>query len=603
MSLRGRLVQEGLSDPTVDCPSLKENQYNPEPGLLLQPQTKPVSHDQLVVEVKGIYAGLVMVESKCIDIDKAQTEAAPEKSSGNLKQVKLPNHQWQALIALHKILLPEHHDDSLVSQHLSANLVLTRLAKKYAIPARMWRHGIHLFLEVLRHRLPELLDHMLVFIYIAYSMMALLYETVSTFEDTWIECLGDLGRYRMAIEDDDQSGRDVWSGVSRFWYTKAADETPMVGLLYHHLAILARPYTLRQLSYYTRCLTLLSPSENARFSTGHSFDPRLDNNGLDPSRGLESASIKAHAILITEQAPGAPPWFAGEKELLTNYPPQTSTVVPLSWCDKSSIVNCVSAIAALVNERAYVTLYPTGFTNVDEDVDEDRAIETSSMDMPRQRCIFWLSAYSLVVQNIPPRCRRPSTRPKPRAPASTSIDRPIPEDFTTKGQSYSQWYFPTGWFTNVDENEEHIVETPATESPRQPLTFWLYAYSSAHQNILDYCRHPTATLKLRSSIATLSRCIRVLLVCLTIAPPIVAARPLRGSNPPSLCIPERRDLLTTMLMASAHAVLTASILAGAHYLAEKRGHTSVYGFLMTVLAFGWWAIRNDVSTTSWSLWA
>ncbi|TDZ38627.1 hypothetical protein C8035_v005804 [Colletotrichum spinosum] len=29
-----------------------------------------------------------------------------------------------------------------------------------------------------------------------YSMMALLYETVPTFEDTWIECLGDLGRYR-----------------------------------------------------------------------------------------------------------------------------------------------------------------------------------------------------------------------------------------------------------------------------------------------------------------------------------------------------------------------------------------------------------------------
>lgn len=58
------------------------------------------------------------------------------------------------------------------------------------MPARMWRHGIHAFLEVLRHRLPESLEHMLAFIYIAYSMMALLYETVPAFEDTWIECLG-----------------------------------------------------------------------------------------------------------------------------------------------------------------------------------------------------------------------------------------------------------------------------------------------------------------------------------------------------------------------------------------------------------------------------
>lgn len=32
-------------------------------------------------------------------------------------------------------------------------------------------------------------------------MILLLLETVLDFEDTWIECLGDLGRYHMAIED------------------------------------------------------------------------------------------------------------------------------------------------------------------------------------------------------------------------------------------------------------------------------------------------------------------------------------------------------------------------------------------------------------------
>ena len=63
------------------------------------------------------------------------------------------------------------------------------------MPARMWRHGIHAFLEVLRYRLPDSLEHMLAFIYIAYSMMALLFETVPTFEDTWIECLGKTSFY------------------------------------------------------------------------------------------------------------------------------------------------------------------------------------------------------------------------------------------------------------------------------------------------------------------------------------------------------------------------------------------------------------------------
>jgi hypothetical protein len=157
--------------------------------LIKEPETRPISQEQLVAEVKGIYAGLVMVESKCIDVDNAQNSNA----DGNHQ---LNNEQWQALIALHRTLLHEHHDFFLASQHPAASPALRRLASKYAMPARMWRHGIHSFLELLRHRLPASLEHMLTFIYLAYSMMALLYETVPTFEDTWIECLGDLGRYR-----------------------------------------------------------------------------------------------------------------------------------------------------------------------------------------------------------------------------------------------------------------------------------------------------------------------------------------------------------------------------------------------------------------------
>ena len=177
--------RSGDDSPPVDEPP---EGLEAEPEMLLQPDTRPISHEQLVVEVKGIYAGLVMVEAKCIDIDERQSAAAQEKDP--TKRVSLKDDQWQSLIALHKQLLHEHHDFFLASQHPSASPALSRLAAKYSMPARMWRHGIHAFLEVLRHRLPESLEHMLAFIYIAYSMMALLYETVSTFEDTWIECLG-----------------------------------------------------------------------------------------------------------------------------------------------------------------------------------------------------------------------------------------------------------------------------------------------------------------------------------------------------------------------------------------------------------------------------
>jgi hypothetical protein len=108
--------------------------------IILQPETRPISQEQLVAEVKGINAGLVMVEAKCIEVDNKQATLAQADPGA---QPKLNNEQWQALIALHRTLLHEHHDFFLASQHPSASPALRRLASKYAMPARMWRHGIH----------------------------------------------------------------------------------------------------------------------------------------------------------------------------------------------------------------------------------------------------------------------------------------------------------------------------------------------------------------------------------------------------------------------------------------------------------------------------
>jgi len=43
--------------------------------IVLQPETRPISQEQLVAEVKGIYAGLVMVEAKCIEVDNKQVRS------------------------------------------------------------------------------------------------------------------------------------------------------------------------------------------------------------------------------------------------------------------------------------------------------------------------------------------------------------------------------------------------------------------------------------------------------------------------------------------------------------------------------------------------
>ena len=54
------------------------------------------------------------------------------------------------------------------------------------------------------------------FIYLAYQMMALLFEAVSVFLDTWMACLCDLARYRMAIEEE-REPHAQWGGVAAAW--------------------------------------------------------------------------------------------------------------------------------------------------------------------------------------------------------------------------------------------------------------------------------------------------------------------------------------------------------------------------------------------------
>ena len=262
------------------------------PGIALQPEFSPISQEQLAAEVKGIYAGLVMVEAKCMNID-AQKASQPNE--------ELSTEQWQALVALHRTLLYEHHDFLMATQHPSANPALLGLATKYSMPARMWKHGIHAFLEVLRHRRPHSQEYMLAFIYLAYQMMSLLLETVPGFTDTWIECLGDLARYRMAIEEDREI-HTVWGGVAGRWYVKAADRHPQVGRLYHHSGILERP-SLRKFYLYGRALTSVFPFLNAKESLSTLCTPIVeDENALRKgSKSPDALVICLHARSFLSQ--------------------------------------------------------------------------------------------------------------------------------------------------------------------------------------------------------------------------------------------------------------------------------------------------------------
>lgn len=515
-------------ESTADQPPLKDathtgTEYH---EMFRQPETNPITEEQLINEVRGIYAGLVMVEKKCIEIDKQQTESKAELSGS----------QWQALISLHRTLLYEHHDFFLASQHPSASLVLKRLADKYAMPARMWRYGIHSFLELLRQKLPESLDYMLNFINLAYSMMTLLLESVSAFRDTWIECLGDLARYRMAVEESDMRDREVWAGVSRYWYNQDADRNPDVGRIQHHLAVLARPDVLQQLFYYTKALVSVRPFPNARESVILLFNP-YSGQPLH-QHTMVTAFIATHGVLFTR----------GPTELFTalaNYflallrreirrlGRQGQQGVYIMSCNFASMLQYGEPEAVMAMEfskqrevetvgeaHAFALEWTRGIDNAgsSELVTADRistqmAFQGSSLafhtlavlldqmgdpnvypSIHTSLAFIWCltlhpPAMQQLEQMIPwPAITqflntlfRPDTIVAKIEQASFPLladgtTQQLPEDFLIRGQAWSQLYYPEKFFEDApSEDERPIIEDPSTAIPRRHRCLWLGA--------------------------------------------------------------------------------------------------------------------------------
>jgi hypothetical protein len=206
------------------------------PASVRQPETWPIIQDQLVAEVKGIYAGLVMVEKKRIEIDEKPTR----------EPSRLSDKEWQALTVPNRTLLHEHHDSFLASQHLSASAEFRGLTAWNAMLTRMWRHGLRSFLELLRHRLPGSREHMLEFIRLTYAMIRPLLGAEPSFSHEWVEILGDLSRYRLAIDGNDVDDREIWSGIAQQWYIQTDHRSLNTSRSEEHHTVFHRPTITRR---------------------------------------------------------------------------------------------------------------------------------------------------------------------------------------------------------------------------------------------------------------------------------------------------------------------------------------------------------------------
>lgn len=98
-------LQEELSKQSSE--TVQATKYS---GLLPQPESREISLEQLTTEVKSIYNGITVIESRCSHVDRVQIMAAKAGQKSDLTK-----DHWQALIAIHRTLLHEHHDFLLAS--------------------------------------------------------------------------------------------------------------------------------------------------------------------------------------------------------------------------------------------------------------------------------------------------------------------------------------------------------------------------------------------------------------------------------------------------------------------------------------------------------
>ncbi|KAK2020811.1 hypothetical protein LX32DRAFT_668998 [Colletotrichum zoysiae] len=348
--------------------------------------------------------------------------------------------------------------------------------------------------------------------------MALLYETVPTFEDTWIECLGDLGRYRMAIEDDDLKDREVWTSVSRHWYSKASDKAPATGRLYHHLAILARPNGLQQLFYYTKALCVPVPFLSARESIMTLFDPHLSGS---PTRlqEIDAAFVRAHGILFSGR--NTDQQASSIAEFIDNLDSHIARTTK-RWLESAYYIGIALGCAILEygsESNPIMRAIKTGrLEDADVQMDDVGAPETSQklrdagdFAARTHNVIFrrfgdtnvypyvhvtlsflyhmshFPNAIGHIEQQIPwklislnlntlmtkcPSAERIESEEFPREDKETP--RPLPEDFAQRGLLWVEKYYPNDWFTAVKfDDDEKYFEVASMAQQRQERCLWL----------------------------------------------------------------------------------------------------------------------------------
>ncbi|KAG6821141.1 hypothetical protein H0H93_005361 [Arthromyces matolae] len=174
----------------------------------------------IAIQLKKLYRAITNLEAKVKAEDSEDRDPEDTQTFRNEPRVTLKGKQpesttptsneglerekWNVQIENHKQLAEYIHNLLQISLAPSAPSSLRNIPTKYNIIVRLWTYAFFKLLESLRRASFTsvlALEHLQDFIYYSYTFYTGLLEepTLSGFKSGWLEALGDLARYRMAV--------------------------------------------------------------------------------------------------------------------------------------------------------------------------------------------------------------------------------------------------------------------------------------------------------------------------------------------------------------------------------------------------------------------
>jgi hypothetical protein len=216
------------------------------------------------------------------------------------------------------------------------------------------------------------------------GMISALKECVPAFEITWLEVLGEIARYRAAVQDDACDGSGMWTTIARNWYAEAAAMKPQVGWIKHQIAVLASPNSLQQLFHFSQALSALEPLASTEISIHTLLNPFIGEAFITQCSPMEAEFLKAQGLLLGQSLHAIPysnPWLLSSVGLFLSLLDAHVSQVATKWLETGVWV-------AFANILSLLSATDTKIESSLEELGPNLSIRQSDLCSLTSQCIY-----------------------------------------------------------------------------------------------------------------------------------------------------------------------------------------------------------------------